>query len=67
MPDQIYRDLMEKFARRGGRYPGMDVPEFYELAEELFTPEQAAVAAVIIAAATSTPATTGICGGITTG
>jgi Pyruvate/2-oxoacid:ferredoxin oxidoreductase delta subunit len=47
MADEIYRDLMEKFAQRGGRYPGMDVPEFYELAEELFTPEEASVAAVM--------------------
>jgi Pyruvate/2-oxoacid:ferredoxin oxidoreductase delta subunit len=44
MADEIYRDLMEKFAKRGGRYPGMDIPEFYALAEELFTPEEASVA-----------------------
>jgi Pyruvate/2-oxoacid:ferredoxin oxidoreductase delta subunit len=44
MSDQIYRELMEKFAKRGGRYPGMDIPEFYELARELFAPEEAVVA-----------------------
>ncbi len=44
MAGQIYKELMEKFARRGGRYPGMDIPEFYELARELFTPEEASVA-----------------------
>jgi len=45
MTDQIYRDLMQRFAKRGGRYPGMDIPEFYEMAKELFTPEEARVAA----------------------
>lgn len=35
---------MEKFAKRGGVYPGMDIPEFYEMARELFSPEEASVA-----------------------
>ena len=30
-------------AKRGGTYPGRDIPEFYALVEELFTPEEAAV------------------------
>jgi Pyruvate/2-oxoacid:ferredoxin oxidoreductase delta subunit len=30
-------------ARRGGIYPGIDIPEFFELAETLFTPEEAGV------------------------
>jgi len=30
-------------AKRGGIYPGVDIPEFYELVEALFTPEEAAV------------------------
>jgi Pyruvate/2-oxoacid:ferredoxin oxidoreductase delta subunit len=47
MADQIYKGLMEKFAKKGGRYPGMDIPEFYELASELFTPEEASVAAAM--------------------
>lgn len=29
--------------KRGGRYPGKDIPEFYALAEKLFTPEEASV------------------------
>jgi Pyruvate/2-oxoacid:ferredoxin oxidoreductase delta subunit len=44
MVDEIYERLMDKFAKKGGRYPGMDIPEFYELASELFTPEEALVA-----------------------
>jgi Pyruvate/2-oxoacid:ferredoxin oxidoreductase delta subunit len=47
MADQIYKRLMERFARGGVRYPGMDIPEFYELASELFTPEEASVAAAM--------------------
>jgi len=47
MADQTYRDLMQKFAHRGGRYPGMDIPEFYEMASALFTPEEAAAAAAL--------------------
>ena len=45
MADQINRDLMQRFANRGGIYTGMDIPEFYEMARELFTPEEARVAA----------------------
>ena len=41
MADQIYKGLMEKFAKKGGRYPGMDIPEFYEMARALFAPEEA--------------------------
>jgi Pyruvate/2-oxoacid:ferredoxin oxidoreductase delta subunit len=44
MIDPIYRELMNAFARKGGIYPGMDIPEFYAMASELFTPEEAAVA-----------------------
>ena len=47
MADQIYTKLMEKFAKRGGVYPGMDIPEFYEMASELFSPEEASVAVAI--------------------
>jgi Pyruvate/2-oxoacid:ferredoxin oxidoreductase delta subunit len=35
--------LCETMARRGGRYPGKDIPEFYAVAEELFTPDEAEV------------------------
>jgi Pyruvate/2-oxoacid:ferredoxin oxidoreductase delta subunit len=47
MADPIYKELMRKFAKRGGRYPGMDVPEFYEMARELFTPDEASVAVAL--------------------
>ena len=32
MKDDVYRRLCETMAKRGGRYPGRDMPEFYELA-----------------------------------
>jgi Pyruvate/2-oxoacid:ferredoxin oxidoreductase delta subunit len=44
MADQVYTKLMQRFARKNVRYPGMDIPEFYEMVSELFTPEQASVA-----------------------
>ena len=47
MSDDVYRQLCETMAKRGGRYPGMDIPEFYEMAKELFTPEEAAVSNAI--------------------
>lgn len=45
MGDEVYKRLCEEMARRGGRYPGKDIPEFYALVEELFTPDEAAIAA----------------------
>ena len=42
--DEAYQKLCKAMALRGGYYPGMDIPEFYELARVLFTPEEAAVA-----------------------
>ncbi len=41
MPAHVYRDLLKVMQARRGRYAGMDIPEFYELVEHLFTPEQA--------------------------
>jgi len=38
---EVYRRLCEAMAKRGGEYPGMEIPEFYALAEALFTPEEA--------------------------
>jgi Pyruvate/2-oxoacid:ferredoxin oxidoreductase delta subunit len=35
--------MCETLAKRRGRYPGKDIPQFYALVEELFTPEEAAV------------------------
>jgi Na+-translocating ferredoxin:NAD+ oxidoreductase subunit B len=43
MSDAHYHALCETLAKRRGRYPGKDIPEFYALVEELFTPEEAAV------------------------
>ena len=43
MEEQVYQELCQKMAKRGGRYPGMDIPEFYDTIKELFTPEEAAV------------------------
>ncbi len=43
MSETVYHELCEVLAKRRGRYPGKDIPEFYNLVEELFTPEEAAV------------------------
>ena len=43
MAKEVYKQLCETTAKRGGMYPGVDISEFYELVEELFTPEEAAV------------------------
>ena len=43
MGEEVYKQLCETMARRGGRYPGVDIPEFYEMARVLFTPEEAEV------------------------
>jgi Pyruvate/2-oxoacid:ferredoxin oxidoreductase delta subunit len=39
----VYRQLLEVMKKRGGGYSGMDIPEFFSLVEELFTPEEAEV------------------------
>ena len=43
MAEQVYHELCRILTKRGGKYPGMDIPQFYALVEELFTPEEAAV------------------------
>ena len=43
MKDQAYRNLCQKLTQQGGRFPGMDIPEFYDLIKALFTPEEATV------------------------
>jgi NAD-dependent dihydropyrimidine dehydrogenase PreA subunit len=43
MEEQVYQELCQKLAKRGGRFPGMDIPEFYVVIRELFTPEEASV------------------------
>ena len=47
MYDQVYKHLFETMAKRGGMFPGMDIPEFYELATVLFTPMEAKISNVI--------------------
>jgi len=47
MPENSYQKIYEVLSKRGGRYPGKDIPEFYELVEELFTPEEAEMYAAI--------------------
>lgn len=42
MSEKIYHELCEALAKRRGKYPGKDIPEFYALVEELFTQEEAA-------------------------
>jgi Pyruvate/2-oxoacid:ferredoxin oxidoreductase delta subunit len=43
MEEQVYQELCQKLTKRGGRYPAMDIPEFYVVIKELFTPQEAAV------------------------
>ncbi|MEJ5378320.1 MAG: 4Fe-4S binding protein [bacterium] len=47
MDEQAYKQLCEAMAQRGGAYPGMDIPEFYALAREMFTQEEARVCAAM--------------------
>ena len=43
MSKKVYKELLTVMLKRGGQYAGMDIPEFYEMVEELFTPEEAEV------------------------
>jgi len=43
MSKKVYKQLLEVMKKRGGPYAGADIPEFYEMVEVLFTPEQAEV------------------------
>jgi Pyruvate/2-oxoacid:ferredoxin oxidoreductase delta subunit len=43
MTEQVYKNLLEVMKSRRGGYAGMDIPEFFELVAELFTPQEAAV------------------------
>lgn len=40
---EVYKKLQETMAKRRGGYPALDIPEFYEMAEVLFTEEEAAL------------------------
>jgi Pyruvate/2-oxoacid:ferredoxin oxidoreductase delta subunit len=41
MTRKVYREMLEVMKSRGGPYAGADIPEFFALVEELFTPEEA--------------------------
>ena len=43
MSKEVYKALLEVMKKRGGGRAGMDIPEFYALVEELFTPAEAEV------------------------
>lgn len=47
MHHEVYKRLCQTMAQRGGPYPGMDIPEFYDLVQELFTLTEAEVAAAM--------------------
>jgi len=40
---EVYQKLLEVMKKRRGRYAGMDIPEFWTLVKELFTPAEAEV------------------------
>lgn len=54
MGQQVYKELYEVMKNRRGPYTGVEIPEFYDLVEELFTPQEAEVNNVM----TRKPATT---------
>ncbi len=43
MSEDVYKQMLEVMKKRGGNYAGADIPEFYAMAKEMFTPEQAEV------------------------
>ena len=43
MSQEVYQQLLEVMKKRGGAYAGMDIPEFFNFVEELFTPQEAEV------------------------
>jgi len=43
MSQEIYKQLLEVMKKRGGIYAGLDIPEFYAMAEVMFTPQEAEV------------------------
>jgi Pyruvate/2-oxoacid:ferredoxin oxidoreductase delta subunit/DNA-binding Lrp family transcriptional regulator len=43
MGKETYRELLEVMKSRGGPYAGLDIPEFFELVEALFDPEEAEI------------------------
>jgi Pyruvate/2-oxoacid:ferredoxin oxidoreductase delta subunit len=47
MEEKVYQQLCETMKNRGGMYPGMDIPEFYEMAKVLFSDQEAAIAVLM--------------------
>ncbi len=43
MTNPVYIELLKVMKKRGGDFAGMDIPEFFAMAEELFTPAEAEV------------------------
>ena len=43
MTSPVYRELLAVMQARRGPYAGLDIPEFFDMVEELFTPEEAQV------------------------
>jgi Pyruvate/2-oxoacid:ferredoxin oxidoreductase delta subunit len=43
MKSQAYKQMLAVMLKRGGPYAALDIPEFYEMVEELFSPEEAEV------------------------
>lgn len=43
MSKEVYKELLEVMKKRRGGYSGKDIPEFYEMVEEMFTPQEAEV------------------------
>ncbi|MBU4316336.1 MAG: 4Fe-4S binding protein [Proteobacteria bacterium] len=43
MSKEVYKQLLEVMKSRGGGFSGADIPEFYAMVEELFTPREAEV------------------------
>jgi hypothetical protein len=43
MADDVYKQMLEVMKSRRGPYSGLDIPEFYTLVQELFTPAEAEV------------------------
>lgn len=43
MSEQVYKDMIGVMSGRSPLFGGMDIPEFFTLVEELFTPEEAGI------------------------
>ncbi len=41
MSEQVYKDMVKVMSSRGMMFGGKDIPEFYQVAKALFTPEEA--------------------------